>query len=50
MIINKDDLIEMMVEFWIISPNEECHIKTIEFCKKNAISLDDVNIDEDYNY
>jgi hypothetical protein len=47
--IDEEDLYEMMLEYWALDNNEDCHKKTIEFCKKYNLDLEEINIGEQYN-
>ena len=40
--INKDELIEMMNEYWSLENNKVCRDKTKEFCNKYNISTNNV--------
>jgi len=48
--IEEEDLYEMMLSYWSLDNNEECHKKTIEFCKKYNLNLDEINISKEYDY
>ena len=46
--IDREELIEMMLEYWAIDNNKECWIKTKEFLEKYNISKHEVGLsDED---
>lgn len=46
--IDEYDLYEMMLEYWALDNNEECHEKTVEFCKKYNLDLNKINLSEEY--
>ena len=48
--IDKEDLIEMMREFWAVDNNATCYVRTLEFCLKYGISRNEISIGADTDF
>jgi len=46
--IDEDYLKEMMLEYWALDNNEECHKATVKFCDMYNIDLDEINFEREY--